>query len=78
MSDLADFLATVTEEKATAQAKPKTTRSRSKKSKAPTKASAPAMAHRNGNRVHATTVGSAAKRKTPRSKPVILPGTAAQ
>jgi len=77
MSDLADFLATVTEEKAAAPAKPKSARSRSKKTKAPTKASSPVMAHRNGNGVHATTVGSA-KRKTPRSKPVILAEPASQ
>jgi hypothetical protein len=67
MSDLADFLVTVTQEKATAQAK--TARSRSKKSKTPTKAAAP-MVHRNGNGLHAT-AGPAAKRKNPRSKPVI-------
>jgi antitoxin component of RelBE/YafQ-DinJ toxin-antitoxin module len=65
MSDLADLLATVTDDKATAPAKPKSTRSRSKKSKATSKASSPAMAHRNGNGNH---VGSAAKRKTSRPK----------
>ena len=78
MSDLADFLATVTEEKATSQAKPKSSRSRSKKSKAPTKASSPAMVHRNGNGTHVASVGSSAKRKTTRSKPVILAETVSQ
>ena len=78
MSDLADLLATVTEEKTTSQAKPKPTHSRSKKSKTPTKAPSPAMVHRNGNGNHVPSVGSSAKRKATRSKPVILAETAAQ
>jgi len=77
MSDLADFLATVNEEKATAQAKPKTARSRSKKSKTATQASSPEVAHRNGNGNHVTSVVSSAKRKTVRTKPSVLAATAA-
>jgi len=77
MSDLADFLATVTEDETTSKPKPKSPRSRSRKSKAPIKTTVPVMAHRNGNGVHPTTVVSA-KRKTRRSKPVILAESAAQ
>ncbi len=75
MSDLADFLATVTEEKATTKSKPR--RSRAKKSKAPVPAASPVMAPRNGNGFHATSVGSAAKRKTSRLRSVAPSTTAA-
>ena len=78
MSDLADFLATVTEEKATAQAKTKTPRSRSKKSKASANVSSSVPAHRNGHGNHVTSIGLATKRKTTRSKPLVAAATSAQ
>ena len=71
MSDLADFLATVTEE----ETKPKS--SRSKKAKAPTKTSAPVV-HRNGNGAHVTSAKPTVKRKTTRSKPSVLAATVAE
>ena len=79
MSDLADFLATVTEEKTAAETKSKAARPRSTKKKAQTEAEAEvsprSVAHRNGKSAHVTAVRSTAKRKAPRSKPVILAET---
>ena len=75
MSDLADFLAAVTED---SQTKPKSTRFRSKKAKTASPAFSSLTTHRNGN---GSDVGSpkAKKRKSPRSKvSSLLAATAAQ
>jgi len=68
MSDLADFLATVTEE----QTKSKPSRSRPKKARATAKVASPAPAQRNGNGTHVTSAVTSQKRKSARAKPRVL------
>ena len=73
MSDLADFLATVTEE----QTKSKPSRSRPKKARATAKVASSAPAQRNGNGTHVTSAVTSQKRKSARAKPRVLDAASA-